>query len=94
VACFDENKVTGLFFSKECAVIGDTFPAMMENVALCYVPKGTVFQLDDVPPHFSCHVCAFLDREFPVYWIGRGEPFPGPLVLHILLLRISSSRGL
>jgi len=42
----------------------------------CHVPVGTVFQLHGAPPHFSCHVHAFLDREFPDHWIGRGDPFP------------------
>jgi len=31
---------------------------------------------DDTPLHFSCHVCAFLDSQFPDYWIGRGRPIP------------------
>jgi len=55
----------------------------MENTALLHVPVGTVFQLDGAPPHFFCHVCAFLDREFPDPWIGRGGRFSGCLALQI-----------
>jgi hypothetical protein len=44
---------------------------MTENAALHHVPVGTVFQLDDTPPHFSHHVHAFWDREFHHHLIGR-----------------------
>jgi len=44
---------------------GDTFLAMKENVALHHVPVVTIFLLDGAPSHFSCHIHAFLDREFP-----------------------------
>jgi hypothetical protein len=50
---------------------GDTFLTTIENTALYHVPVGTVFQLDGAPPHFSHHVHAFLEGEFPDHWIGR-----------------------
>jgi hypothetical protein len=53
-------------------VPSDTFLAMMENTALCYVPVGTVFQLHFAPRYFFHCVRAFLDREFPDRWIGIG----------------------
>jgi hypothetical protein len=37
-----------------------------------------VLQLGGVLPHFSHHVHAFLDREFPDHWIGRGETILWP----------------
>jgi len=51
------------------------FLTMMESTALHHVPVGTVFQLDGAPPHFSQHVCAFLDREFSDCCVGRGNSF-------------------
>jgi len=53
-------------------VTGETFLAVMENTAFHHVPMRTIFQLDGAPPHFTCHVHAFLDREFPDQWIRRG----------------------
>jgi hypothetical protein len=43
-----------------------------------HISAGTFFQLDGAPPHFSHHVCAFLDRECPDHWIRRGGPIPWP----------------
>jgi len=39
---------------------GDTLLVMAANTALCHVPMGTVFQLDDTPPQLppSC-LCPF-----------------------------------
>jgi len=71
-----KSKVIVPFCMKEPIVNGDNFLAMMGNTALCYVPVGTVFLLDGAPPHFSHHVHAFLDREFPECWIGIGAPSP------------------
>jgi len=64
-------------------VTGGAFLAVMENTVLCYVPVGTVFKLDGASHHFSRRVRAFLDREIPDCWIGRGGAFPGPLFLQI-----------
>jgi hypothetical protein len=68
---------------EEPMVTGETFLAMMKDTALHHIPTGTVFQLDAEPPHFSRHVCVFLDREFPDHWIGRGGQFTNPLVPQI-----------
>jgi len=58
----------------------------MQNTALHHVPMGTVFQLHGAH-HFSHSVHAFLDREIPDRWIGRGGgPIPWPLFLQIFLL--------
>jgi hypothetical protein len=56
-----KNKFISPIFFEEPIITGNIFLAMTENNA---VPVGTVFQLDRVPPHFSHHVHAFLDREF------------------------------
>jgi len=53
-------------------VAGDTFLDMIENTALCHVPVGADFQLDGAVPHFSSHVSAFLDWEFPDRFMGIG----------------------
>jgi hypothetical protein len=45
------------------------FLDMMENTVLRHVFVETMFQLDGAPPHFSHRVRAFLDKEFPYYWI-------------------------
>jgi len=58
-----KNKVIVPFCFEKLKVTGDTFLAMMREH--CYV--RTVFQLGDAPPHFSHHVCAILDLEFPDY---------------------------
>jgi hypothetical protein len=50
-----------------------------DNTSSNCAPVGTVFKLDDAPLHFFHCVCTFLDREFPDYWIGGGDPFLGPL---------------
>jgi len=68
-----KNKVVSPFYFEKPMVIGDTFLAMMENNALHYVPVGTGFQLDGAQPHFSHHVCAFLDNKYPDRW-GEGGP--------------------
>jgi hypothetical protein len=60
-----KNKVIGLLFFEEPTVTRDTFLVMMKNTAQHHVPVGKVFQSDGSPPHFSHHVHAFLDREFP-----------------------------
>jgi hypothetical protein len=74
-----KNKVINLFFFfEEPMVTGDTFLVMMNTTTLCYVPVGTIFQLDGIPSHFSHYVLAFIDREFPYHWIGRQGPFSGP----------------
>jgi len=39
---------------------------------LRHVPVGTVSQSHDAPPHISSSVRAFLAREFPDRWTGRG----------------------
>jgi hypothetical protein len=58
---------------------GDTLLLMIENTYLCHIAMRTVFYLDGAPPHFSCHVRPFLDRDFPNRWIGRGgEAVPWP----------------
>jgi hypothetical protein len=74
---FDE-RVIGPFLFEEPTVTGDTFPAIMMNISLRHVPIGTVFQSGGAPPHFSRHVRAFLDKEFPDSWIGRRGPIPWP----------------
>jgi hypothetical protein len=51
----------------------------MENSVLCHVPVGTVFPLDGVPSHSSHHAHAFLGREFPDHWPGRGGDRFSPL---------------
>jgi len=56
---------------------------MKEDTPLHHVLVGTVFQLDGAPLHFFHCVSAFLDREFPDHWIGRGRPIPWPLILWI-----------
>jgi hypothetical protein len=45
--------------SEGARVTGDTFLAVMKNVALRHVPVGTVFQFDGAQPHLSRRVCAF-----------------------------------
>jgi hypothetical protein len=60
-----KNKVIGSLFFEEPTVTGNTFLAMMKNIPLCHVPVGTVFLLDGALPHFSHHVHAFINREFP-----------------------------
>jgi hypothetical protein len=67
------EKVNSIFFFEEPVVTGDTSDYDRKH-CLDHVPVGTVFQLDGAPPHFSHCVCAFLDREFSDYWIGRGGP--------------------
>jgi hypothetical protein len=67
--------------------------AKMEKFALHYDPVGAFFQLDGAPPHFCC-VHAFLDREFPDCWVGRGEPIPWPPRSHDLNPLDFSSGGL
>jgi hypothetical protein len=49
---------------------------MMEGTALCHIPAGTLFLLDDAPPRLP-RVHVFLDKvaQFP----------PPPPVRHILL---------
>jgi len=47
------------------------------TLAMCCVSVGTVLQLYAALPNFSNHICAFLDREFPDHWVGKGDPFPG-----------------
>jgi hypothetical protein len=71
-----KNKCIGSFCSKEPTVTGDTFLAVMENTALRHVPVGTVLQSDGAPCHFSRHVRAFLDREFPDHWVEREASIP------------------
>jgi hypothetical protein len=44
-----------------------------------HVAVGTVFQLHGGSPHSSHRVSAFLDREFPDRWIGRGGYIPWPI---------------
>jgi hypothetical protein len=53
-----------LSLSQELIVTGESFLAMMRT-ALARVLAGTVFQLYGAPPHFSLHVHAILDGEFP-----------------------------
>jgi hypothetical protein len=65
-----KNKFIGPSFSEEPTVTGDSFLAVMDNTALCHVHVRTVFQLHGAPTHFSHHVHAFLDREFPDHWVG------------------------
>jgi hypothetical protein len=74
-----KNKVIRPFSFEEPSVTGDTFPAKMENNALCHVPVRTVLELDGASPHFSHNVCAFLDRKLPDHWIEREVPIPWPL---------------
>jgi hypothetical protein len=66
-----KNNIISLFFFKEPSVTGEIVLAIMEDTVLCYISAGTIFQLVSAPPHFSHHVCAFLDREFCNCWIGR-----------------------
>jgi hypothetical protein len=56
----------------------DTLWVMMVNTVLNHVAVGTVFQIVGVPSHFSHHVHAFLVREFPDHWTGKGGPIPWP----------------
>jgi hypothetical protein len=72
------NRVIGLFFFfEELTVNGDTLLAMMENSALHHVPVGTIFKVNGAPPHFSCCVHAFQDKEFPDLDTKRGTiPWP------------------
>jgi len=76
-----KNEVTECFFLKEPMETDNSFLAMKENNALCHVLVGTIYQLDGEPSHFSQHICAFLDREFPDYWIRRGGPISWPPLL-------------
>jgi hypothetical protein len=38
---------------------------------------------DGAPPHFSCHLHAFLEREFQIVGKEEGDQFPSPLILQI-----------
>jgi hypothetical protein len=51
---------------------------MMENTALRHDRVGAIFQSDGAPPHFSRPFRAFLYKEFPDRWIGRGGLFTAP----------------
>jgi hypothetical protein len=74
--------------------------AMMENTALRHVAVGTVFQLDEAPPHFSRCFRVFLDRELTYSWLGIGGPIPWPLrsphltSLDFFLLGVCRRQGL
>jgi hypothetical protein len=76
VVRFYEEQSYWSFLFEEPTVTGDTFLAMMENTALCYVPVGTYFELHGAPPHFSRRVRVFVDRKFPDRCIGRGGGGP------------------
>jgi hypothetical protein len=65
-----KNKVVGPFLSKESNNDWWHLSGYM-NIAFHHIPLGTVFQLNEAPPHFCC-VFAFWDTEFPHSWIGRG----------------------
>jgi hypothetical protein len=65
-----KNEPISSFFGENPVVTNDTF------LAMGCLSVGTVFHLDGAPNHFSHHVHAFLDRELPVHWIGRGGSFP------------------
>jgi hypothetical protein len=47
-------------FSEEPTVTDEKFLAVTEDTALSHIPAGTVFRLDDAPPHFSHNVHALL----------------------------------
>jgi len=68
--------ISPLFLEELIMVTCNTFLAKIENNVLHHIPVGRVFPLDGTPPHFSCHVHAFLDKQVPDHWIGRGEPIP------------------
>jgi hypothetical protein len=70
-----KNKVINPSPFEEPTVIGDTFLAMMENIAESCPSR--VFQLDGTSPHFY-GVHAILDVVFPDRWIGRGRLIPWP----------------
>jgi hypothetical protein len=59
---FDEKQIYPSF-SEEPAVTGDTFLAMMENIALRHVPVRTRIQSDGTLPHFSGRVRTFLANK-------------------------------
>jgi hypothetical protein len=66
------KQIRGPFPFEKCVITGDNFLTMMENTAFCHVSVGIVFQLNGAPPHFYRRVPAFLQREFPDHWTGRG----------------------
>jgi hypothetical protein len=69
------NLIISPFFFEQPIVTGNIFLGMMENTTLCHVPVES-FPVS-IPPHL------FLDRMFPVCWIGREGPIPWPIFLKI-----------
>jgi hypothetical protein len=84
-----ENIISNFFF-EEHLVTGKTFLATMEKTVLHHIPARTVFQSGGAPSHFSHGVHAFLGRELPHHWKGKGSPIPWPLCsLRIIFLDFS-----
>jgi len=60
----------------------------------CHVSVGTVLQSGGTPLRFSRRVRAFLDREFPDRWTGRGRLTLWPHRYSDFIPMIFSSGGL
>jgi hypothetical protein len=83
VVCWDKKHLTVLSYLKN---LSDQWKDPSYDRGHCFSshPAGIVFQLDGAPPHFSRHVCAFLDREFPDCWLETEWQVPPHS--HILLI--------
>jgi len=62
-------------------LVTDNLLATMQKSVLRHVPVGSVSRLYVATLHFSRPVPSFLGMEFPDRCIGRGNSFPGSLVL-------------
>jgi hypothetical protein len=74
----DRRSYWSFFFRRDC---GDWWKSLiiLKNTALCHVSVGRVFQFNGTLHHSSRRFSAFLDREFPDHWLGRGFSTSWPL---------------
>lgn len=71
---FIEGNLRGLSYLR---ILRRVFNTMLDEVPLQDL-RNLYFQHDGAPAHFQLRVRAYLDREFPGHWIGRGGPIAWP----------------
>lgn len=71
---FDDN-LTGTSYADD--ILGGVIDEFTINLPLRDL-RGTWFQHDGAPPHFSTRSRSWLDRNFPDRWIGRSGPMFWP----------------
>jgi hypothetical protein len=71
------DRIVGPFFFHKAALTRNVYLDMIKSFSVDQILHG-LLQHDGALPHYHNELCAFLNRTFPGWWMGRGGPITWP----------------